>query len=118
MISLVTYDSEYGNTEKTARAVAEALGEHGDARVTTVGSGAAPEAERFDLLAVGPPTQLHGLPGPVKEVLEQTPEGALAGVRAFAFDTRYQRARWIMGSALGKDAASNHAVTLGAEELS
>jgi hypothetical protein len=45
------------------------------------------------------PTQRHGLPPTVKELLEKTPEGALAGVRALAFDTRYERARWITGSA-------------------
>jgi flavodoxin len=99
MRSLVIYESEYGNTEKIARAVAEALGEHGEARVTPLGSVATLEAERLDLLAVGAPTQRHGLPPTVKELLEKTPEGALAGVRALAFDTRYERARWITGSA-------------------
>jgi hypothetical protein len=36
--SLVIYESEYGNTEKIARAIAEALGKHGEARVTPVSS--------------------------------------------------------------------------------
>jgi flavodoxin len=97
--SLVVYESEYGNTEKIARAVAEALGEHGEARVTPVGSVATLAEEGLDLLALGAPTQRHGLPAAVKELLERTPEGTLAGVRALAFDTRYERARWITGSA-------------------
>jgi flavodoxin len=36
--SLVIYESEYGNTEKIAIAIAEALGKHGEARVTPVSS--------------------------------------------------------------------------------
>jgi flavodoxin len=91
--SLVVYESEYGNTEKIDRAVAEALGEHGEARVTPLGSVATLAEERLALLALGAPTQCHGLPAAVKELLERTPEGALA------FDTRYERARWITGSA-------------------
>jgi flavodoxin len=97
---LVIYESEYGNTEKIARAIAEALGEHGEARVTPVSAITALSAEeRPDILAVGAPTQRHGLPHAVKELLQRTLEGELAGVRALAFDTRYDRARWITGSA-------------------
>jgi flavodoxin len=98
--SLVIYESAYGNTEKIARAIVEALGEHGEARVRPVSAIADLGAEeRPDVLAVGALTQRHGLPETVKELLERTPEGALAGARALAFDTRYERARWITGSA-------------------
>jgi flavodoxin len=98
--SLVIYESEYGNTEKIARAIAEALGVHGEARVRPVSAITSLSAqERPDVLAVGAPTQRHGLPPTVKELLDKTPEGGLAGVRALAFDTRYERARWITGSA-------------------
>ena len=99
MKTLVVYETEYGNTEKIARAVAEALGAHGEARVTPVESVEALEGEGLDLLVVGAPTQRHGLPAPVKDLLESTPRGALTAVRALAFDTRYHRARWITGSA-------------------
>jgi flavodoxin len=97
--SLVVYESEYGNTERIARDIAKALGEHGEARVTPVGTVATLETEDLDVLVVGAPTQRHGLPVPVKELLESTPRGSLTGVRALAFDTRYRRARWITGSA-------------------
>lgn len=99
MRSLVVYESEYGNTEKIARAIAEELGEHGEARVAPLGSVPALDAEELDLLVVGAPTQRHGLPLATRELLDGTPKGALAGVRALAFDTRYERARWITGSA-------------------
>jgi menaquinone-dependent protoporphyrinogen IX oxidase len=91
--SLVIYESEYGNTEKVAHAIAEALGEHGEAPVAQVGSVATLDAEGLDLLVVGAPTQRHALPARVKELLERTPEGVLAGVRALAFNTRYHRSR-------------------------
>jgi flavodoxin len=100
--SLVVYESEYGNTEKIARAIAEALGEHGEAYVRplrSVATLAEEEGGSLDLLTVGAPTQRHGLPSAVKELLDGTPQGALAGVRALAFDTRYERARWMTGSA-------------------
>jgi flavodoxin len=109
MRSLVIYESEYGNTEKIARAIAEALGKHGEARVTPVSAITSLSAqERPDVLAVGAPTQRHGLPPTVKELLEKSPEGALAGVRALAFDTRYERARWITGSAAKEIAKRLH----------
>ena len=99
MRSLVIYESEYGNTEKVARAIAEALGQHGETRVTPVRSVTTLDAEDLDVLVVGAPTQRHGSPATVRELLERTPKGELAGVRALAFDTRYPRARWITGSA-------------------
>jgi flavodoxin len=97
---LVVYESEFGNTEKIARAVSEALGKHGEARVTPVSAIVALSAEEWlDVLAVGAPTQRHGLPATSRELLDRTLKGMLAGVRALAFDTRYERARWITGSA-------------------
>ena len=99
MRTLVIYHSEYGNTEKIARAIAAALSEHGESRAVALEEVGALDTEAVDLLAVGAPTQRHGLPAPVKELFEATPEGSLSGVRALAFDTRYHSARWITGSA-------------------
>jgi flavodoxin len=98
--SLVIYESEYGNTETLARAIARTFGKHGEARVTLVSAISDLGNERTqDLLVIGAPTQRHGLPDTVKELLERVPSGALAGTRALAFDTRYRRSRWITGSA-------------------
>lgn len=99
MRTLVVYETEYGNTEKIARAVAEALHEHGEARVAPVRGVTGLDASELDLLIAGAPTQRHGLPAPVRELLEGIPPGALNGVQALAFDTRYHRSRWITGSA-------------------
>lgn len=99
MKSLIIYESEYGNTEKIARAIAEALCQHGEAYVRPVESVATLDSQGLHVLAVGAPTQRHGLPAGVKELFERTPRDELKGVRALAFDTRYERSRWITGSA-------------------
>lgn len=99
MNSLIIYDSSYGNTERVARAVAETLGEHGEARIVPATEIDALSKEELDLLVVGAPTQRHGLPEQVKDLLEGTPHGALEGLRALAFDTRYHHAKLMTGSA-------------------
>jgi len=74
--SLVIYESEYGNTEKIASAIAEALGKHREARVTPVSSIADLGAEEgLDVLAVGAPTQRHHLPAAVKSCWRALLEG-------------------------------------------
>ena len=99
MRTLIVYETEYGNTERLARAMAEALSEYGEARVTPVSGTAGSGHYDVDLLIVGAPTQRHGLPAATRNMLEGLPEGRLKDVAALAFDTRYERARWITGSA-------------------
>lgn len=99
MKSLIIYESEYGNTEKIARAIADALGQYGDARTASVDSLDRVDSQGLNVLVVGAPTQRHGLPAAVRDLLERTPQDELRGVGALAFDTRYRRARWITGSA-------------------
>ena len=105
MKSLVVYESGYGNTERLARAITEALREHGEARVSPVGGVSGLRAGETDLLVVGTPTQSHGLAEGMREILEGIPEGSLKGMRALAFDTRYRGPRLIRGSA-AKDITS------------
>ena len=99
MNTLVIYDSSYGNTERIARAVAEALSEHGEARVVSAAEVGTLSKAGLDLLVVGAPTQRHGLPAQVKDLLESTPNGTLEHLRALSFDTRYHHAKLITGSA-------------------
>ena len=99
MKSLVVYETGYGNTERLARAIAEALHEQGEARVAPVGGVSGLSAGEIDLLVVGAPTQLHGLTDGMREMLEGLPKGALRGMRALAFDTRYRGPRLVRGSA-------------------
>ena len=85
MKSLVVYESGYGNTERLARAIAEALHEHGEARVSSVGGVSGLRAGEVDLLVVGAPMQSHGLTEAMRELLEGFPQGALSGMRAGAY---------------------------------
>jgi Flavodoxin len=114
MKSLVIYESMYGNTRAVAEAVAEGLRTAGEATVVSTADAGKADLTDVDLLVVGGPTHLHGLPrlatrrsaakaaesshgrlvmepGAEEEtglltVLEDLPAGA--GKAAAAFDTR------------------------------
>ncbi len=87
MKALVIYDSQHGNTEAIARAIAGAA-PRGAARAVRVGDVKAAELLKVDVLAVGSPT-LGGRPTPaVQAFLDGIPAGSLAKVRVAAFDTR------------------------------
>ena len=82
MKALVVYDSQYGNTERIAQAIGEAI----SSQVVRVGDVSPTELKEFDLLIVGSPT--HGgwyTPG-VKGLLETLP--LLENLKVAAFDTR------------------------------
>ena len=87
MKALVIYDSQAGNTEAIARAIAGAA-PRGAARAVRVGDVTVAELSKVDVLAVGSPT-LGGRPTPaIKAFLDGIPAGSLAKVRVAAFDTR------------------------------
>jgi len=87
MKALVIYDSQAGNTEAVARAIAGAA-PRGAARAVRVGDVKAADLKTVDVLAVGSPT-LGGRPTPaIKAFLDGIPAGSLAKVRVAAFDTR------------------------------
>ena len=85
MKALVVYDSTYGNTEKIAQAIGEAIG----GQVLRVGEVNPADLKGFDLLIVGSPTHggfpTEGIHGLLKASL------ALEGVNVAAFDTRTKR---------------------------
>jgi flavodoxin len=88
MKTLIVYDSVYGNTEKIAKAMAEAIAPLGEAKVLRVGEANPSELESFDLLIVGSPTHA-GRPTPaVQDFLNKVTEQSLKGIKAAAFDTR------------------------------
>jgi flavodoxin I len=87
MKALVVYDSQHGNTEAVARAIAGAAA-RGAARAVRVGDVKPADLKAVDVLAVGSPT-LGGRPTPaIKAFLDGIPAGSLAKVRVAAFDTR------------------------------
>jgi flavodoxin len=90
MRALVIYDSVFGNTEKVAQAIAEAL--RRQAEVELVRPEAAPldRLADLDLLVVGSPTRgfrpTEAMAGLLKGIRAHT----LDGVRVAAFDTRFK----------------------------
>jgi hypothetical protein len=118
---LITYESRYGNTRRIAEQIAAGMAGDG-VTVCSVHDADPAAVEAVDLLVVGAPTHVHGLPGPrtrrgavdaapEKELaLEPDPTGA--GVRewlerlpaharglAAAFDTRVDVSPIVSGRA-------------------
>jgi flavodoxin I len=88
MKALIVYDSVYGNTEKIARAIAEAITPSGEVKVLQAGEANPSELAAIDLLIVGSPTH-GGRPTPaIQDLLNKAPK--LQGINVAAFDTRSQ----------------------------
>ncbi len=105
MKTLVVYDSVYGNTEKIAQAIGEAI--TGEVKVLRVGEVNIPELETFDLLVVGSPTHGGRPTEAMRDLLHELPAAALKGTSVAAFDTRLtSRFARIFGYAAGRIAGS------------
>jgi flavodoxin len=102
MRSLVVYQSRHGNTEHVARAVAEGLRERGDVHVLALHDLTPQDLEGAQLVVLGAPTQLHGLPRSVRRLLRRTPDHAWFGRPVAVFDTRRHRKTTWTGSAAAK----------------
>jgi flavodoxin I len=87
---LIIYDSMYGNTEKTARAMGDAIPEN--VKVIHAGKAETSEVESIDLLIIGSPTQGFRATKPVQAFIERIHESSLKGMKVAAFDTRMSEA--------------------------
>lgn len=88
MKAMVVYGSVYGNTEKVARAVGQALGPLDDVDIVPADNVKPEQLAGLRLLVVGSPTQKFRPIGPVTSFLKSIPANGLAGVKVAAFDTR------------------------------
>ena len=88
MRAMVVYDSAFGNTEKVAQAIGQALGSPQDAEVVRVGNVSPGQMAGLKLLIVGSPTQKFRPLGTIAGFLKGIPSGELKGVKVAAFDTR------------------------------
>lgn len=92
MKTLVIYDSQFGNTEQIAKAVAKAiageLDSADDVALLRIGDVRPEHLENLDLLVVGSPTQAFSATGTVKKMLDGLLRQQLEGVKVAAFDTR------------------------------
>jgi len=86
MKSIVVYDSQYGNTEKIAKAIGQGLGP--DTRVVKVGEAKVADLGFYNLIIIGSPTQGGRHTAAMKKFMDSIPSDALKGKRLAAFDTR------------------------------
>lgn len=86
MKTLIVYDSTYGNTEKIAKSMGNAIGS--DADVMRAGKVNLDELESVDFLIVGSPTYAGRPMESVQDLLSRIPKSSLKDVNVAAFDTR------------------------------
>ena len=82
---LVIYDSVFGNTEKVAQAIGEALGNAAVKKVTDVDQ---TDLENLKILFVGSPTRAFSPTPAIMSFLKGMDKNTLLGVKAAVFDTR------------------------------
>jgi flavodoxin I len=103
MKTLIVYDSVYGNTEKIARAIAEAVTPSGEVKVLRTGEANPSGLASIDLLVVGSPTHGGRATPAVQDVLNKMAQQSLKGIKVAAFDTRSQsKFARIFGNAAGR----------------
>jgi len=105
MKTLVVYDSVYGNTEKIARAIGEAI--NGEVEVVHANAVNPSGLDAYDLLVVGGPTHAGRATQAMKNFLKDIPASSIADTNVAVFDTRLTT-RWvkIFGFAAGRIANS------------
>ncbi len=86
MKALVIYDSQYGNTEKIAKAIG--AGFSGDVKVLKVGDVKPEDIAWSKFVIIGSPTQGGRPTAAIRTFLDNTPKDAFTGKRLAAFDTR------------------------------
>jgi flavodoxin len=96
---LVIYDSQFGNTERIAQVIAEALSGYGQVRAVHASHIQPIELQGVDLMILGCPTQKWGPTSALRSFLENIPFEALKDLAVAVFDTRFQQPRWMVGSA-------------------
>ena len=99
---LVLFDTQFGNTEKVARAIAEASLPAVAVRVQSARQAGSLDLEQVDLLIVGGPTQRQRMSARLEALLKTIPRRSLKGVEAAAFDTRYHMSALLTGSAAAR----------------
>lgn len=114
MNTLVVYDSQYGNTERIAEAMVEALRAFGLARAVRVDAAHPDLLQGVDLLMLGSPTQGFRPTLTMQSFLGDLSYQSLGGLAVACFDTRFRGFLW-------KNSAAPHMVkqlhTLGVESL-
>jgi flavodoxin I len=107
MKTLIIYDTLYGNTERIAKAIGEALIPSGEVRVLRPGEVNPAELGSFDLIFIGSPTQGGRQTLAMREFLGKIPANSLKNISFASFDTRIRtRLVKVFGYAGGRIADS------------
>jgi flavodoxin I len=105
MKTLVVYDSLYGNTEKIAQAIGDAVS--GEVKVVRAGEADVSALTELDLLFVGSPTHGGRPSPPMREFLDKVQSRTLQGIKVATFDTRHtSKLTVLFGYAAGRIAKS------------
>jgi flavodoxin len=99
MNTLIVYDSQYGNTELIANEIGKTLSPLGSAKATRVDAVRASDLADVELLFVGSPTQGWRPTPAIQSYLASSAANQLRNIRVVCFDTRFQKPRWLTGSA-------------------
>jgi flavodoxin len=99
MNALVVYDSQYGNTECIAQAIAETLRAAGEVRAIRVDPAHPVDPAGVDVLIVGSPTQGWKPTSAIQSFLAAIDAERLRTTVVACFDTRLSMPRWMTGSA-------------------
>jgi flavodoxin len=100
MKSLVVYDTQFGNTERVAQAIAGALAEFGQAQALRVNAPGALDLKGVDLLVLGSPILGWKPSEGMQAYLDRIVPGTLIGAAVACFDTRMRMPRFLTGSAV------------------
>ena len=99
MNALVLHDSQYGDTEPIAQAIANALGKFGEARALRLDPAQPLELQGVDLFILGCPTRVWRPTPAIQSFFEEVSSEALRGLAGACFDTRFRLPRFMTGSA-------------------
>jgi flavodoxin I len=86
--ALVVYDSFFGNTERIAQSIGNALGRQENVGIVRVADVRPEQLTGLKLLIVGSPTRAFRPSPAIKKFLKSIPKNGLKGVKVAAFDTR------------------------------
>ena len=86
--TIIIYDSFFGNTEKIAQAMANAISDYVKVDLRKVGEISPDEIKEVKTLIIGSPTRKFNISDATVSFLKRIPKNSLSNVRVAAFDTR------------------------------
>ena len=99
MYTLVVFDTQFGNTEKVARAIGKGLEGAGLVRIASLAEAKEIDLKEIDLLVVGGPTQGHRPRPELRSWVEEIPAVIFERAALATFDTRLNWPAFLAGSA-------------------